>query len=294
MAEHEYPRLCGGTFFVLLREAVKQRQKARNRMGGGSDGLKDTDLLLGLIRVVQPDFFEPPASTFAQNTSAYKACKLSSGTYLPFADSAFTASFDDRVKNEYVASLSAMSRFVQDYIDLGSTEKHIRLVKALIDLICLDASIADTEQFYANRDGTPLTKKALCATSDAYLSSFLLGAWHYIVVNRPENTIGRTTYEAWHEEPEVAHSQWRYCASIGDGVTRKIDVTFCNAEDIPAAEEPIADSHSASEEPPPPEPSAFVTNQHLNAPAVFFNSGANCTQIHNEGIININRSEKHG
>ena len=51
---NEYPRLCGGTFFTLLLQAIKQRTKARQRIAGERDGLSETDLLIGLILFAYP------------------------------------------------------------------------------------------------------------------------------------------------------------------------------------------------------------------------------------------------
>jgi hypothetical protein len=44
------PRLCGGTFFVLVLQALKQRVKARQHYNGERDGLSDPEVLIGLIK----------------------------------------------------------------------------------------------------------------------------------------------------------------------------------------------------------------------------------------------------
>ena len=54
----EYPRLCGGTFFTLLLQALKQRKKARQHIAGEHDNLSEVDVLLGLIRVAYPEYLK--------------------------------------------------------------------------------------------------------------------------------------------------------------------------------------------------------------------------------------------
>lgn len=299
MTNDRYPRLCGGTFFVLLLQTIKQRQKARDRFGGGSDGLNTPSMLKSLIRVAQPEYIDPAKSTFDQNTSDYKACKISGGTYLPFEDIAFASTFDACVKNDYPTELAAMLSFVNSYIDVESPGKRIRLVKALIDLISLDRSISPSEYFYVCPNGQPITKTALCAMIDVHLPAFLLGIWHYVVTSRKDNTVGRATFEDWHTAPRTSGAQWSYSGNIGESITRGISVTVPETvvmEDETATttkQEPFADHGAATEDRPVSEPAASATTQVLNAPVVFFNSGANCTQIHNAGILNINKGEKH-
>lgn len=58
------PYLCGGTFFVLLLRAKKQATKKRNKALGGSDGLTAPNILLGLIRVANPQFEKPGGDSF--------------------------------------------------------------------------------------------------------------------------------------------------------------------------------------------------------------------------------------
>ena len=59
MTINEYPRLCGGTFFTLVLQALRQRMKAREHYSGDSDGLSDPEVLVGLIKVINPDYADP-------------------------------------------------------------------------------------------------------------------------------------------------------------------------------------------------------------------------------------------
>ena len=55
MMSYDYPRLCGGTFLTLLLRARKQRVKAREHRQGQHDGLADTDIMIGLVKILNPE-----------------------------------------------------------------------------------------------------------------------------------------------------------------------------------------------------------------------------------------------
>ena len=284
---------------MLILQAVKQRRKARDRFDGGSDKMNDTDVLMGLIRVAQTDYLDPAQSTFSQNTSAYKACQVSAGTYLPFADNAFVTAFDYRIKNEYATALAAMANFIDEYIDVGETGKHIRLVKALLELIEADKSIENTDLFYAGKNGRPIDKSAVCVLTDIYLPAFLSGIWHFIILNRADNTVGRATFESWHEKPNTKGAKWVYCGSVGEDFTKTINVSVPSAitssetdSEANAEEEPSIYFDEPYEEPPRSDSTSGAATQIINSPAVFFSSGANAMQINNAGTLNIDRGGK--
>ena len=58
MTPTKVPYLCGGILFSLILQARKTRIKARDKFNSGSDGLKDTDVMMGLVKVVTGDSFE--------------------------------------------------------------------------------------------------------------------------------------------------------------------------------------------------------------------------------------------
>lgn len=57
MTKGDNPRLCGGTFFVLVLQALKQRVKARQHYKGERDGLSDPEVLIGLSYINRSDAF---------------------------------------------------------------------------------------------------------------------------------------------------------------------------------------------------------------------------------------------
>ena len=198
MTINAYPVLCGGTFFTMVLEARKQRTCKRSLYAGELDGLSQPETLAGLGRVVNPDYVEPKnKDSFSTNVSDYKSCE-NNGTNLAFLFTQEVLSFDTRVKTRYLEALSTMDDFVQFFLEVGtSTAKEVWLVKALLDLIDADQSIDDGQAFYIGEAGQKITKAALREISDFCFQSFLLGIWHFIVVNREDNTEGKSTYDIW-------------------------------------------------------------------------------------------------
>lgn len=221
---NEYPRLCGGTFFTLLLQARKQRSKARAHRIGERDGLSEPDVLVRLIKIMNPDYIEPTPTTektFKGNAFGFKSCKISDATYLPLGDA---TSFDYRITQEYQTPLRAMYEFVDQAIDIGtSLEKDIRLVKALLELIELDMSIDVDQEFYVCENGSTMKKATLSGATDICLPSFLLGVWHFILTNRKDNTIGKETYESWC--PSQGGGARSYIGKMGDGITQNVSIT---------------------------------------------------------------------
>jgi hypothetical protein len=260
---------------------------------GGSDGLTETNVLVGLIRVADFDYPEPPSSTFAQNTSAYKACKVSKGTYLPFDDSAFVLMFDERVRHNHGQAVDVMTGFLNDYTDVENGIKIDRLVRALLELIDTDCNILNDTSFYINRDGSYVTKSALHSLVDVQLQPFLLGVWHYIVTEVQDNAIGQATYVAWHKEPEQKGQQWEFISKIGDGITHDIAVSFesgfCQGVDDTAntAEREPCFGYEDSRK---GQASFGMTKQTVNNPVVFNQYGNNNVQIGSIDTLTINNN----
>lgn len=240
MKKIEKQRLCGGTFFTLILQARKPRMGVREHYMGNTDGLSEPETLIALAKVIVPDMPEPLESmmkTIKGNVFDYKTCKNAGGTYFPFGDADARTAFDTRVKTEYSTTLSAMSEFVDGFIDVGdSTKKDERLVRALVELIDLDDSIVDEQLFYVNKDGAAISKSDLLVVTDICLQPFLLGVWHFAVLRNGGNTIGKETYDAWC--PAQGGGQRKYTATLGDNLSRTIQLSYHNAlkPDVSAAE----------------------------------------------------------
>ena len=239
MTTNEYPRLCGGTFFTLVLQALRQRLKAREHYSGDSDGLSDPEVLVGLIKVINPDYTDPGKENLKVTANNYKACTISNSTYLPVDDEQVISAFDSKVRTAYQSVLNRMIGFVNDSLDISEVvHKDVNLVRALIDLVQQDQTIQAGDEFFVEPNGEKKKKAALGDLKEVCLPSFLLGIWHYVVVNRKDNSIGKKTYDAWC--PSTGGGQRKYTAHMGEGILEGLITCLGDTLDKPTTDaEPV-------------------------------------------------------
>ena len=271
------PRLCGGTVFTLILEARQQRYGVREHFAGDSDGLSEMDTLIGLAQVMVPDLKRPAKTredTVQGNTTEFKICKTAGGKgYYPFSNRQSKKAFDDRVKGYYAEALKAMCDFVKNFIWVkGSDKQDVNLVKALLDLIERDDSINNSQVFYIMPDGKPVTKQRIDQIDgeDVCLESFLLGVWHYAIMLREGNTIGKATMNEWC--PSKGGAPREYEGHMGENLSRNIRLTYLGDVEVPDQDEEI--EHIEAEvvegtKDPEPEPQPQTVNQSVNNPVVI-------------------------
>lgn len=286
MTNIEYPRLCGGTFMTLVIQALLQRKKAREHYKGESDKLNDPDVLVGLITVINPDYEDPGKAVLKTKANDYKSCKLSKGQYLPFGDKLAIEVFDQRVQTDYLAARNDMCIFVDSFIETGTKlQKDVRLVKALIDLIEQDESIDDSVEFMVGENGDAVRKDQLRNLKRVCLPSFLLGIWHFIVINRKNNKVGQLTYDTWC--PENGGGTREYEGTMGDSISTEFDVYTLEPEDETEDTEQEAEvvedqpeRNNQDNQNDHRETSGTGPNlQQINNPFTFIQNGDNNTQI---------------
>lgn len=230
-------RLCGGTFFTLALQARYPLLSSNDLYAGKKEELTEPELLLSLVKICIKNYPRPDTthgSTFAKDVSRYKSCRISKSSALPFGDSGAISSFDARIKNEYAVALSDMSEFTARFIDtVSDARKDTQLVRALMELIERDNSIDANQQFYVLEDGSPITKKNLTALTCICLQSFLLGVWHFVLTMRPDNEIGKFTYDAWC--PPSGNRRRDFASTIGH--SNNVSVYYLPVEH----EEPLPD-----------------------------------------------------
>ena len=286
MTNIEYPRLCGGTFMTLVIQALLQRKKAREHYKGESDKLNDPDVLVGLITVINPDYEDPGKAVLKTKANDYKSCKLSKGQYLPFGDKLAIEVFDQRVQTDYLAARNDMCIFVDSFIETGTKlQKDVRLVRALIDLIEQDESIDDSVEFMVGENGDAVRKDQLRNLKRICLPSFLLGIWHFIVINRKNNKVGQLTYDTWC--PENGGGTREYEGTMGDSISTEFDVYTLEPEDETEDTEQEAEvvedqpeRNNQDNQNDHRETSGTGPNlQQINNPFTFIQNGDNNTQI---------------
>ena len=271
------PRLSGGTVFTLILEARQQRYGVREHFAGDSDGLSEMDTLIGLAQVMVPDLKRPAKTredTVQGNTTEFKICKTAGGKgYYPFSNRQSKKAFDDRVKGYYAEALKAMCDFVKNFIWVkGSDKQDVNLVKALLDLIERDDSINNSQVFYIMPEGKPVTKQRIDQIDgeDVCLESFLLGVWHYAIMRREGNTIGKATMNEWC--PSKGGAPREYEGHMGENLSRNIRLTYLGDVEVPDQDEEI--EHIEAEvvegtKDPDPEPQPQTVNQSVNNPVVI-------------------------
>ena len=162
MKESTCPRLCGGTFFTLVLQGLKQRTKAREHYRGERDGLSDPEVLVGLIRVINPDYKAPELNIIKSKTNEYKSCSTSTGKYFPFGNTAEMSEFARRIQTNYSSALEAMTEFVYEFLEIDTASKRdMRLAAALIELVIDDDSIEPDEEFFVIEDGSKIKRPLL-------------------------------------------------------------------------------------------------------------------------------------
>lgn len=211
MTPTKVPYLCGGILFSLILQARKTRIKARDKFNSGSDGLKDTDVMMGLVKVVTGDSFESAqGGTFGKCTTQFKTCQDYGTTYIPFTDPSVISSYTSSIKQKDPDLLNRMSEFINRFINEMRSEW---LVKSLIEVIQNDAEI-DKNTLFDIALNKSVTKENLNSITDVELPVFLLSILHFVITQRSDNTKGRATFEKWHTQSEKK-SPWKFVSSVG-------------------------------------------------------------------------------
>ena len=276
------PYLCGGIFLVLLTEAKGKAATRRQLKSGKKDRVSTRNMLEALIRMVVPSFQQPGAGrTFEGDTSDYRACKVAYGENLPFDDDVEIKAFDNRVKAQYMAVLKEMDDFIDSFLRTDSDERMKWLIQALLILLEKDNLITpDTPLFLSQ---TPISKAELLTLDHYCLSSLLLGLWHFIVMNRPDNETGRDTFCALHDRADEMNAKWKFKQGFGQKYPRTFGFDLYGA-----AGEEAEESGEEIKKAPADEAEAEVLEGEPTSPKdQILNNNGRIYQQHAEKIVNI-------
>lgn len=287
MAIDNYPRLCGGTFFTLVLQALRQRMNAREHYDGDCDGLTDPEVLVGLIRVINPSYSDPGKEKLKGIANNYKQGGNSKSIYFPFHDEQVLSAFDASVRHDYQTALKRMVEFVNGFLDLDEVvHKDLNLVRALIDLIIQDKS-TEHEEFYIGWNGEKKKRSELGGLQEVCFPSFLLGVWHFIVINRKDNSVGKATYDKWC--PKTGGGPREYTGDMGKNLLlphRVYHIPLENAHGDEDSIEPdiIEPLPESKDEQTSSAEAQAVYNDH---PIFISQHGDGNTVIPNYGTINL-------
>ena len=217
-----YPVLCGGTFLTQILLSRKPTASRRQRIKGCTDIFREPDVLFALVQIVNPDYPRPAGDTFKTYTTNYKKCAETTPADLKFENAQIISAFINRLATDYPSELNKATRFVWQFIDVGTAaQKDVLLAKRLIELIRDDQSIPMTVQFVVAKNGTTAIKDDLInITDEIYLPAFILDLWRFIVTERKDNALGTATITKW----QHATVQGRYIGPDGSTITREIKV----------------------------------------------------------------------
>lgn len=220
MADTKIPYLCGGILFNLLLEAGKNRQKARDSIKHGGDGLSNTAVLRKLIYVITGEEARAAGSTFDKNTTQFRTCELNGNTYIPFEAVSTSTAFSLAVERKNSDLLKRTSEFINEFINSEKTEW---FVKAMFDVIANDEEISDETEFNISISES-VCKKNLYDVRNVFLQPFLISVLNFILKKRQDNTKGRATFEAWYKQ-SAKNSPWRFVnTSLGASFSECINV----------------------------------------------------------------------
>lgn len=180
-----------------------------------------------------------------------------------------------------------MVSFTDDFLEVGtSSKKDEYLVKALVEIIRDDEDMPATAVFYINEDGSPSTKAQLLAITAVCFQAFLVGVWHYILMNRPDNTLGHSTITDWTPTYSGTHIEQVYSAVPSNTTEEPVEPSHSEEVAAPTLEAEIVDEVPAGEE----EPRSGQTGQAPKATKqVIMNNYGNGTQIEElNGTLTIN------
>ena len=293
MGEMNIPFLCGGTFYILLLQALKKDRRIRlNELDGykaKEKAINDVTCLKGLVRTFY-DFNEHFSdSTFTAHKNQYKLCEKNSTGWLQFETQYLVDAYDKKVRGSYALALEEMDSFIDAFIDEGDLGK--KLIRALLEVIDLDRTIDDDAEFVVQSGGRVIDKKGLLKLSNIGARPFLLSIWHFIITKRgSENTLGAETVGHWLHH-ETSQAPYKYVGTVGEHYALDKEISFEKVVAESGAPENIeytnsdnkAEEDQGDEYSEQREAGGQGTNQILNAQTVF-NQRA-------EKIVNIEHVE---
>lgn len=216
MTNNTFPYLCGGVFFFLLSQTKPPKRTAREHMSVLKDEHSNPIVMEDLIYAI----IGARGYGASKDTSRFCGCLSNGSVNVPFNDRSVCDSLDNEVKNKYPAVLERMTEFVGWHIAANKSEW---LVKAVLEIIQDDNGILDTDLFYVQPNGIPISKTDMLNAHEFWLPAFLVGVIHYIEMNRSDkNENGFQTLEAL--GIQKPHKERIYSGNLGAKITGSITV----------------------------------------------------------------------
>lgn len=230
--EHDNFKLCGGTLFALLTNAKLNKKKSTFQRKGYSQ----EELMLDLVRIYYPSV--QFGDSFKKDTNNFKRCIIDDCSSFSFNNQELINNFDNELKANYSLKMMQMNELLNHFFDLKNEPVLNKLVRSILELIEKDDSISKNAKFYVLPNGSSITKLDILLSDTFYLSSFILGVFHYVIVNKIDNRLGIQTYKTWYTSPGN-NKKHDFTSSIGDNY--KAISLVIDAENIEATNEEVAE-----------------------------------------------------
>lgn len=291
MTKDAIPYLCGGTFLTQVIRARANRKTPTDYTEGQKESLTENETFRRLISIFRLEDFDPGGDSLKTYTTGYKTCTKEYRDYLQFLDNDLRRDFDVDVKSHHSIALHMMSEFVAELTD---DKKGKVLCRCLLDMLLHDPDIKEDDVLYICKE--PVTLKQLKSIDHFDLPYFLIGVWHFIIMNRSEyNLNGAATYNEWYPNGGKA-----YKGTIGNGIDYDITVK-CSIIPEPESKDSETETdtyEAASSDDAEPQPEATppdqeeatdakVVNQYFSNPTVVYQNGDKNVHIDHVGILNI-------
>lgn len=230
--EHDNFKLCGGTLFALLTNAKLNKKKSTFQRKGYSE----EELMLDLVRIYYPNV--QFGDSFKKDTNNFKRCIIDDCSSFSFNNHELINNFDNELKANYPLKMLQMNELLSHFFDLKNEPVLNKLVRSILELIEKDDSISKNAKFYVLPNGSSITKLDILLSDAFNLSSFILGVFHYVIVNKIDNRLGLQTYKTWYTSPGN-NKKHDFTSNIGNNykaISLVIDV-----ENIEATNEEVVD-----------------------------------------------------
>lgn len=249
MDGNNIPFLCGGTFYILLLQALKKDRRIRvndlDGAGARDKAINDVTCLKGLVRTFYRFNEYLSDSTFTSHKDQYKFCRTNSTEWLQFENASLINAFDESVKEDYSSMLKSMNKFIDVYLDHTDLGEH--LIRALMEVIYLDTEIEEATPFYMYQGGKTISRLELLNLPKINARRFLLAVWHFIITQRGSDNIrGAETVEAWMQNAGK-HSPYKFVGTVGNEYAREKEISFENVVLDPIEESVSFDADTEAE-----------------------------------------------
>lgn len=296
MQKSQIYRLCGGTFFVLLANAMKPQPSNRELYFQTENDITEPNLFLALLKLAMPEISIKVDEHFEDSVNSFKTCRVGTSRKLRIIDAGKSLAI--RMKSDYVNCVKEMAVIIDQFIDVTmGIKKDELLVKALIEVIIQDEFIDSKQIFFIGQNGESIRREEFHKLSSVNLASFLLGIWLFVLTVTTDNRIGSDTYNTWCPQNGESGDRRPYTAAIGENSKRSIIVKYEAPDDDIYISEDSSDTEDeyTEEKPYLEETPSPVSQTTINNNPIFmnFNISGNGNQFYqnvenltiNNGVI---------